>query len=65
MNRDVIGTSGSGDTGVSSGSSGGVCIGLSGFGSGSGSLKCSMDENPGGNVGSTREVQGLSQRRDC
>jgi len=46
MNRDVIGMSGSGDTGGSSGSSGGVCIGLSGSGSGSGSLKCSMDENP-------------------
>jgi len=45
MNRDVIGMSGLGDTG---GSSGGVCIGLSwsGSGSGSGSLKCSMDKNP-------------------
>jgi len=43
MNRDVIGTSGSGDAGDSSG---GVCIGLSWSGSGSGSLKCSMDENP-------------------
>jgi len=46
MNRDVIGTLGLGDTGDSSGSSGGICIGLSGSGSGSGSLKCSMDENP-------------------
>jgi len=58
MNRDVIGISGSGDIRGSSGemcigiselgdvrgSSGEMCIGLSG--SGSGSLKCSMDENP-------------------
>jgi len=55
MNRDVIGMLGSGnagdiigisqlgDTGVSSGR---VCIGLSWSGSGSGSLKCSIDENP-------------------
>jgi len=46
MNRDVIGTLGSGDAGVSSGSSGRVCIGLSGSSSGSGSLKCSMDKTP-------------------
>ena len=55
MNRDVIGTLGSGDArdiiGMSrsdgmEGSSGGVCIGLSLSGSGSGSLKFSMDENP-------------------
>jgi len=44
MNRDVMGMLGLGDAGVSSG----VCIGLSGSSSGSGlgSLKCSMDENP-------------------
>jgi len=46
MNRDVIGTLGLGDARHSSGSSGGVCIGLSVSGSGSGSLKYSMDENP-------------------
>ena len=46
MNRDIIGTLELGDTEHFSGSSGGVCIGLSGSGSGIGSLKCSMDENP-------------------
>jgi len=55
MNRDVIGTLGSGDVGDIIGmswlgdtrvSSGGMCIRLSWSGSGSGSLKCSMDENP-------------------
>jgi len=46
MNRDVIGMSGLGDTGRFSGSSCGLCIGLSVSGSGLGSLKCSMDENP-------------------
>ena len=55
MNRDVIGTLGSGDAGDIIGtsrlddtgvSSGGVCIGLSWSGLGSGSLKCSMDKNP-------------------
>jgi len=42
---DIIGTSRLGDTDAR-GSSGGVYIGLSWSGSGSGSLKCSMDENP-------------------
>ena len=40
---DIIGTSRLGDTGFSSGE---MCIRLSWSGSGSGSLKCSMDKNP-------------------
>ena len=47
MNRDIIGMLGLGNTVGSSGVLLGFNIGLlwSGSGSGSGSLKCSMDEN--------------------